>query len=39
VVNAGGAPSEMIIDDNRAHNGHEFRDETEGQHPVVELRA
>jgi hypothetical protein len=39
VVNAGGVPSEMVIDDNRAHSGHEFRDETEGQHPVAELRA
>jgi hypothetical protein len=39
VVNAGGAPSEMVIDDNRAHSGHEFRDETEGEHPVVHLRA
>jgi len=29
----------MVNDDNRAHNGHEFRDETEGQHPLVELRA
>ena len=39
IVNAGGVPSEMVIDDNRAHNGHEFRDETEGEHPVAELRA
>jgi hypothetical protein len=39
VVNAGGAPSEMIIDDNRAHSGHEFRDETKREHPVVELRV
>ncbi len=38
VVNAGGVPSEMVIDDNRAHSGHEYRDETEGEHPVVELR-
>jgi hypothetical protein len=38
VVNAGGVPSEMVIDDNRAHSGREFRDETEGEHPVVELR-
>ncbi len=39
VVNAGGAPSEMVIEDNRAHSGHEFRDETEGEHPVVEQRT
>jgi hypothetical protein len=39
VVNAGGAPSEMVIDDNRTHSGYEFRDETNGEHPVVELRA
>jgi hypothetical protein len=29
----------MVIDENRAHSGHEFRDETEGPHPVTELRA
>jgi hypothetical protein len=39
IVNADGVPSEMVIDDNRAHSGHEFRDETEGPHPVSELRA
>jgi hypothetical protein len=39
IVNAGGVPSEMVIDENRAHSGHEFRDETEGPHPVTELRA
>jgi hypothetical protein len=39
VVNAGGVPSEMVIEDNRARSGHEFRDETEGEHPVAELRA
>ena len=39
IVNAGGAPSEKVIDDNRARSGHEFRDETEGEHPVAELRA
>ena len=33
IVNAGGVPSEMVIDENRARNGHEFRDETEGEHP------
>jgi hypothetical protein len=39
VVNAGGVPSEMVIDENRSQNGHEYRDETEGPHPVPELRA
>jgi hypothetical protein len=39
IVNAGGVPSEMVIDDNRAHSGHEFRDETEGPHPIADLRA
>src|SRR5690606_20734386 len=38
VVNAGGAPSEQVIDENRAANGREFRDETEGEHPVIDLR-
>ena len=39
VVNADGAPSEMVIDDNRRRSGHEFRDETEGEHPIAELRT
>jgi hypothetical protein len=39
VVNAGGAPSEMVIDENRAAHGREFRDETDGPHPVPALRA
>jgi hypothetical protein len=39
VVNAGGAPSEMVIDENRSQNGREFRDETDGLHPVAELRT
>jgi hypothetical protein len=29
----------MVIDENRSHNGREFRDETEGEHPVAELRG
>jgi hypothetical protein len=37
-VNAGGNPSEEVIDENRAHSGHEYRDETEGDHPVANLR-
>ncbi len=39
VVNAGGAPSEMVVDQNRATNGRERRDETEGEHPVPALRG
>ena len=38
VVNAGGAPSEQVIDQNRAQSGDEYRDETEGPNPVRELR-
>jgi hypothetical protein len=37
-VNEGGAPSEQVIDENRAQRGHEYRDETEGEHPVPDLR-
>jgi hypothetical protein len=39
VVNAGGVPSELVIDENRAANGRDKRDETEGDNPVPELRA
>ena len=38
VMNEGGAPSELVIDKNRAINGREFRDETEGEHPIPQLR-
>jgi hypothetical protein len=38
IVNAGGTPSEEVIDENRAAAGREFRDETEGDHPVIDLR-
>jgi hypothetical protein len=38
VVNAGGAPSEDVIDQNRSQAGNEFRDETEGDHPIIDLR-
>ena len=38
IVNEGGAPSEMVIDENRAENERDFRDETEGEHPIPELR-
>jgi hypothetical protein len=36
-VNEGGAPSEQIIDQARMDGG-EYRDETEGDHPVADLR-
>jgi hypothetical protein len=39
IVNAGGNPSELVIEQNRRRNGDEYRDETEGEHPIVELRA
>jgi hypothetical protein len=39
VVNAGGVPTEQVIEQNRAAAGREFRDETEGEHPVPDLRA
>ncbi len=37
-VNAGGAPSEQVIEQNRARSGRDFRDETEGGHPVSDLQ-
>ncbi|MEU8401474.1 ferritin-like domain-containing protein [Nonomuraea sp. NPDC048892] len=33
------APSERVIDDNRAVSGHEYRLQTEGEHPVGSLAA
>jgi hypothetical protein len=38
VVNAGGAPSEQVIEQNRSAQGREYRDETEGENPVPALR-
>ena len=38
IMNEGGAPSELVIDENRANSGREFRDETEGDHPIPALR-
>jgi hypothetical protein len=32
------APSEQVIDQERAARGAEYRDETEGEHPIVDLR-
>jgi hypothetical protein len=37
-VNAGGVPSEQVIDMNREASGREYRDETDGPHPVAELQ-
>jgi hypothetical protein len=39
VVNAGGTPSEQVIDQNRTANGAEYRDETEGPHPFFPMPA
>jgi hypothetical protein len=37
-VNEGGAPSEQVIDQARNHGAGEYRDETEGGHPIADLR-
>jgi hypothetical protein len=37
-VNAGGAPSDEVIDANVERNGGDYRFETEGPNPVIELR-
>jgi hypothetical protein len=38
-VNAGGTPSEQIIEQNRSVQGRDYRDETNGENPVPGLRA
>ena len=38
IVNAGGNPTELVIERNREQNGREYRLQTEGEHPVVDLR-
>ncbi len=38
-VNEGGSPTEEIIDRIRAEKDHEYRTETEGDHPVIDLRS
>jgi hypothetical protein len=38
LVNAGGNPTEQVIDQNRAAQGREYRLQPEGEHPVAELR-
>ncbi len=37
-VNAGGVPSEQVIDKHRDQIGHEYRFATEGEHPISQLR-
>ena len=37
-VNAGGVPSEQVIERHRAEFGQEYRFETEGDHPIPSLR-
>ncbi|QZH74211.1 MAG: hypothetical protein JY451_10945 [Erythrobacter sp.] len=37
-VNAGGVPTEQVIERMRAENGHEYRSASEGPHPVASLR-
>jgi hypothetical protein len=38
-INAGGAPSEQVIEQNRATNDREYRDETEGPNPIPDLQT
>jgi hypothetical protein len=38
VVNAGGAPSELVIEEIRREHDRDYRDETEGRNPIPELR-
>jgi hypothetical protein len=37
-VNAGGAPSEIVINEERAENDVDYRDETDGANPIPELQ-
>jgi hypothetical protein len=37
-VNEGGAPSELVVDQVHERKRHEYRDETQGEHPVADLR-
>jgi hypothetical protein len=38
LVNAGGAPSEQVIERNREAQGREYRLQPEGEHPIADLR-
>jgi hypothetical protein len=37
-VNAGGTPSEIVIDETRSERGRDYRDESEGPNPIDSLR-
>ena len=37
-VNAGGTPSEQVIEENRSAQGREYRFQPDGEHPVADLR-
>ena len=37
-VNAGGTPSELVIDETRRERGRDYRDESEGPNPIDSLR-
>jgi hypothetical protein len=37
-VNAGGAPSEQVVNEDRAERDRDYRDETDGENPIPELR-
>jgi hypothetical protein len=39
VTNEGGAPSEVVVNMNREERGTEYRDETDGSHPIPDLRV
>ncbi|MEW6474635.1 MAG: hypothetical protein AB1679_20470 [Actinomycetota bacterium] len=38
MVNAGGNPSEWVVEENREAQGREYRLQPEGEHPVADLR-
>jgi hypothetical protein len=38
ITNEGGAPSELVVNMDREQRGEEYRDETEGEHPVPALQ-
>jgi hypothetical protein len=37
-LNGGGVPSEQVVDEDRAARGEEYRDETDGDNPIIDLR-
>ena len=37
-MNGDGVPSEEVVNDNRSQSGQEYRDETDGDNPIRELR-